>query len=388
VETCEVIFLVIALVTAIACSIITVRTLVSYSDLRRGTKILIALFVVLGWFAPLIIGGLGQLKFISDTVFAVISFCGFTLFGFVFLLLFMLIVRDIIWYALYGITKIIGCGSWTFNPKNISVLARANMITVLATFLLCIYSIYEGVRSPAVNTLNIKTPLVNRELTIVQLSDLHINRTTPMSRVYNVINKVNGLNPDIIFLTGDIMDDRVDKIDRQLNALGMLSAPYGIYSVMGNHEYYSGLTGWAYKFRQLGFKMLVNRGLMIGNTNVFVSGIPDAGTSVAHPTFSINFERALKGSSRNNFRVLLSHNPSLIDNLTSFNYELMLSGHTHGGQIFPFHWLAKKANTYLSGHYKVNGIDLYVSNGAGTWGPSMRLLAPSEITLIKLQPEK
>ena len=80
------IFLVIALVTAIACSIITVRTLVSYSDLRRGTKILIALFVVLGWFAPLIIGGLGQLKFISDTVFAVISFCGFTLFGFVFLL--------------------------------------------------------------------------------------------------------------------------------------------------------------------------------------------------------------------------------------------------------------------------------------------------------------
>lgn len=78
------IFSVIALVTAIACSIITVRTLVSYSDLRRGTKILIALFVVLGWFAPLIIGGLGQLKFISDTVFAVISFCGFTLFGFVF----------------------------------------------------------------------------------------------------------------------------------------------------------------------------------------------------------------------------------------------------------------------------------------------------------------
>ena len=144
------------------------------------------------------------------------------------------------------------------------------------------------------------------------------------------------------------MDDRVDKIDRQLNAMGMLSAPYGIYSVMGNHEYYSGLTGWAYKFRQLGFKMLVNRGLMIGNTNVFVSGIPDAGTSVAHPTFSFNFERALKGSSRNYFRVLLSHNPSLIDNLTSFNYELMLSGHTHGGQIFPFHWLAKKANTYLS----------------------------------------
>ena len=99
---------------------------------------------------------------------------------------------------------------------------------------------------------------------------------------------------------------------------------------------------------------------------------------------NINLARTLEGSNQKQLKVLLSHNPEIASSISSYNFQVMLAGHTHGGQIFPFHFFVKKANKYLSGDYKVNDIDLHVSPGAGTWGPSMRLFAPSEIAVIDL----
>ena len=367
-----------------ACSVITIKTLVGYSDMKLLYKLMIAAVVLLGWFSFPVIRFLLRTGWMSDQVFAPFSMLAYTLFGFVFILFSMIILRDIVWYLIYGSARLLGRDSWWLNPKNISVLGYANMIVVFLSVALSSYALYEGTRVPAVKEVNIYSPLLKQDLRLVQLSDLHITRTTPVSRVESIVEKINSLNPDAIVMTGDIIDDNVNKIENQLNALAGLAAPYGIYSSMGNHEFYNNMNAWSYKFKQLGFQTLFNKGVFIGNSNVFVSGIPDAHTAYMHPDFNINFKKALKGSSRDNFKILLSHNPEIANSISSFNYQLMLSGHTHGGQIFPFHYLVKKANKYLSGDYKVNGIDLHVSNGAGTWGPSMRLFAPSEIAVVNL----
>ena len=102
--------------------------------------------------------------------------------------------------------------------------------------------------------------------------------------------------------------------------------------------------------------------------------------------FKFNFTAAQKGAEKDDYKILLSHSPKI--DLQGNKFDLQLSGHTHGGQIFPFHFLAKHGNKYLAGHYKKDNMDIYVSRGAGYWGPAMRILAPAEITLIKLNPEK
>jgi len=128
---------------------------------------------------------------------------------------------------------------------------------------------------------------------------------------------------------------------------------------------------------------LFNQGIEVIN-NIFIGGIPDAHTANSDPSLNVNFSHTLAGSDQKQYKILLSHNPELANSISSFNFQMMLAGHTHGGQIFPFHFFVKKANQYLSGDYNVNGIKLHVSNGSGTWGPKMRLFAPSEITVIDL----
>ena len=370
-------------IVAAACSAITIKTLVGYSDIKLVGKALISAIVLLGWFSPLFISVLKHVSWLPPKVFAAISFGGYTLLGFAFIVFCLLMLRDITWYGVYGIAKFMGLDNWSINPKNISVLSYANMMVVFLSLIIGGYALYEGVKIPEVNNITISTPLISRNLRLVQLSDLHIDRTTPVSRVQKIVEKVESLAPDAILITGDLIDDDTTVLDKQLEALQNLSAPYGVYVSIGNHELYNGLYPWIYKYGKMGFKVLFNQGETVAY-EIFIAGIPDAHTANSHPNHNINLTNSLKGSHQNQFRILMSHNPEIVNSISRYNYQLVLSGHTHGGQIFPFHIFVKKANQYLSGDYKVNDIDLHVSPGAGTWGPSMRLFAPSEIAVIDL----
>lgn len=376
-------FFIAFLIIAIACSVISIKTLVGYSDMHISKKILISTIIALGWVAPLLVTFLGHTNFLPTKVFALISFGCYTLFGFVFIVFCLLMLRDIIWYAIYGSARLAGIDSWSLNPKNISVLGHANLIVLLLGALLSVYAIYQGVKIPDVNYITVEHQFLNKNLRIVQLTDTHIDRTTPLSRVRKIVEKVNSLNPDIIVLTGDIFDDDATVLNDHLAIMANLSAPYGIYASMGNHEFYNGFYSWLYQYEKLGFKVLVNHGETVAG-DIFIAGVPDAYAACSHPDLNINLSRTLDGSHMKQFRLLLSHTPEIVNSISSFNFQLMLSGHTHGGQIFPFHLFVKKANKFLSGDYDVNGIKLHVSPGAGTWGPSMRLLAPSEIAVIDL----
>lgn len=381
-------FIIASIIIAVSCSAITIKTLVGYNSFSIWIKLFISLLVSWGWFAPVLVFWLRKTEFFSAEVLKFLSIISYTMFGFVFLLIMLLLLRDFVWYLIFYLAKLFNCAGWWINPKNIMALGYANIVVVLMTIGLSVYAIKEATMVPAVKTLELSSSKLKKDVSIVQLSDLHINRASSLTWLQGVVDKTNALNPDIIVLTGDVVDDDVEVLSVQMDILQQLKAKNGLYFSMGNHESYNELFKILSKLQSMGIEILINRGIEVPNKNIFIAGIPDSQTAMSNSLFAVNFEKAVKGTKADNYRVLLSHNPEMINYVTKVAFDLQLSGHTHGGQIFPFHILVKKANGFLAGHYNVNGVDLYLSRGAGFWGPPMRLLAPSEISQIKIQAVK
>ena len=369
-----------SLIIAIACSAITIKTLVGYSDLRLAYKILISVLIILGWFAVSIMHVLGLLDIRNQGIYVLLFHIIYGLMGFVFVLFIMIMMRDIIWYSIYGIAKLCGKSGWHIHPKNLSLLSKANTIVVIFSVLISIYGFYQGYKLPKVKEAFVYSDKISNNLRIAQISDLHITRATPLNRIRQIVNQVNMLNPDVIVLTGDTIDDNVVLLDEHLAALKELSAPFGVYTIMGNHEFYNDIYASKRELENNNMKFLFNGGVHVGNSNIFIAGIPDLTTMYER----VNLWRTLNQSKKDDYKILLSHTPIIIDSLSKGLVDMVLSGHTHGGQIFPFHLLVKQANQYLAGEYNVSGTYLYVSRGAGTWGPTMRLFAPSDIVIINL----
>ena len=376
-------FFVAYFIVASACFAITLKTMIGYTGIKKINKILVGTVFAFGWYSPLVVFMLRNITGLSEAVYSLISVSGYTLMGFSFVVFCLILLRDIFWYGIYGLSRSMGKDNWSLNPKNISVLWRANLIIIIISVIITAYAFYQGTKTPDIKNIKVEHSLLKKDIRIVQLSDLHINRITPVSRIHKIVNAINNANPDVIVLTGDIVDDDTFYLQKHLDALQNMSAPYGIYASIGNHEFYNGLTSWIYEYQRRGINILFNQGVTVAN-NIFIAGVPDVFTASSNPSLNINFTHTLADSERDQYRVLLSHNPEIANSISSYNFQMMLSGHTHGGQLFPFHVFVKKSNQYLSGEYDVNGIKLYVSNGAGTWGPSMRLFAPSEITVIDL----
>ena len=381
-------FLIAALVVVVACSAITIKTLVGYNNFCLSGKILIAVAVLTGWAAPFIVETVRKNNLLDGTLFNVVSFVGYYLFGLVFILFILLILRDFIWYVVYGLGKAVGISGWWLNPKNISSLGYANLAVVFLSAGISFYAVHEAVKEPFVKQVSFSSPLLSSDFHIIQLSDLHINRSASAEHLQRLVETVNSLKPDAILLTGDIVDDRIKYLDSYMDILKGLKAKHGVYFSVCNHETYNGLPSILKKLYGMGIKVLLNRGEKIPETNIFVAGIPDKQTAAASEYLSVNFNKAAKGSSEKDYRILLSHSPEMADYINADSFNLVLAGHTHGGQIFPFHLLVKQANKYLAGTYQVNGVDVYVSRGAGYWGPPMRILAPSEITDITIKAER
>lgn len=375
-------FVIASLLIAVSCSTITIRTLVGYNNISLLGKFLISLVIIFGWVAPLLVGWIRKNDYLTGNVFNVFSYTAYFIFGVAFILFIMLFFRDFLWYIIYGLAKVFNSASWWINPKNITVLGYANLIVVFLALSISIYAVYEAVRVPDIKKVEFQTEKLKRNLNIVQLSDLHINRSASLNHLKGVVDKTNQLKPDIIVLTGDVVDDKIELLDKYMGVLQELKAPYGIYFSVGNHEYYNGLYKIVKKLNSMGIKILFNRGVSVPELNLFISGIPDTQSAAANDYFAVHFEKAARGSNSKQYRILLSHSPEMAEYVTPVAFDLQLSGHTHGGQIFPFHFLAQKANKYLAGSYRVNDVDLYVSRGAGYWGPPLRLLAPAEITNI------
>ncbi len=242
-----------------------------------------------------------------------------------------------------------------------------------------------GIRSALagieIRELEIRLRNLPRELAgfrLVQISDVHVGPLLHKDWVAHVVEQVRGLSPDLVAITGDLVDGRVHEIREHVSPLARIEAKRGVYFVTGNHEYYSGVEEWYAHLPSLGVRPLRNERVEVA-PGLDLAGIED-------PNGDPDLAAALRGRDPSRALVLLAHQPRQFPEAAKHGVPLTLSGHTHGGQIWPFSWIVALAQPYLAGLHRRGESQLYVSRGTGFWGPPMRVLAPAEITLLKLQP--
>jgi len=225
---------------------------------------------------------------------------------------------------------------------------------------------------------------------IVQLCDMHVGGLLGREFVERVVRTTNELKPDLVAMVGDLVDGTIEQLRPALASLTSLRARHGVFFVTGNHEYYSssGARAWMDELDRMGMRVLRNERVAIGvGADTFdLAGVPDHSSSrFPDDGPSENIPAALAGRDPSRPVVLLAHQPIAIHAAARHGVDLQLSGHTHGGQIWPWGILVRLQQPFIRGQHRVGDTQLYVSCGTGFWGPPMRLLAPAEITEIILR---
>ena len=223
-------------------------------------------------------------------------------------------------------------------------------------------------------------------LRIVQISDVHIGETLDGAWLRRVVEQVNALDPDVVAITGDLVDGPVAKLRGDVAPLAELKAREGVYYVTGNHEYYWGGPAWEAEVRRLGITVLHNehRVLRRGSDALVVAGVTDLQGGQFDPSHACRPDLALQGAPAGAPKVLLAHQPKAGALAQGLGVDLQLSGHTHGGQIFPFMFFVRLQQPMVSGLKKLFGTWVYTSRGIGYWGPPLRVGPSPEITELTL----
>jgi len=232
---------------------------------------------------------------------------------------------------------------------------------------------------------DIKIKDLKESYSIVQLSDVHIGGLIDQKFIRDIVKRVNILNPDVVVITGDLVDIALDYAKPALSELKNLKTKYGTYFIVGNHEYLHGIDDIIAEVNAQGIKTLENENTYIGEKGkgFNLAGVYDyAGYRMQH--HEPDLDLALQDKQDDSPTVLLAHQPLFIEEVTQ-KIDLVLSGHTHGGQLYPFRVLVKMVQPYIAGLYQHNDdTQIYVNKGTGFWGPPMRLGASSEITYITI----
>lgn len=223
--------------------------------------------------------------------------------------------------------------------------------------------------------------------TIVQLTDIHVGPTIGRAFIEAMVARVNALSPDLVAITGDLVDGSVASLGDAVAPLADLRSPHGTFFVTGNHEYYSGAEAWMAELGRLGVRVLRNERVSIerdgeGFDLVGVDDWTARGMAAGH---GADLPRALAGYDLARESVLLAHQPKQAIEAARLGIGLQLSGHTHGGQLWPFGYLVRLQQPFVAGLDRLGELTIYTSRGTGYWGPPMRLGAPAEITRITLR---
>jgi uncharacterized protein len=275
------------------------------------------------------------------------------------------------------------------NPLRARIVAG---LVVGVTLVLVCWGVVEAMRVPRVRTTEVVLDRLGRGLDgtrVVLLADTHFG---PIERVRwsaRTAAAVNALEPDVVCHAGDIADGTVDRRREQAAPLGDIRARLARVYVTGNHEYFGEAQGWLDHMRDLGWEPLHNRHVVVerGGSRLVVAGVDDrTAASSGHPGHRADHAAALAGADPDLPVLLLAHQPKQVDDAVTHGVDLQISGHTHGGQIWPFHYLVRIDQPVLRGLTRHGGrTQLYTSRGTGFWGPPLRVFAPSEITLLTLR---
>jgi predicted MPP superfamily phosphohydrolase len=233
-----------------------------------------------------------------------------------------------------------------------------------------------------------RLPRAQDGFTIVQITDVHVGATIGRGFIEDIVRRTNALGADLVAITGDLVDGGVPQLRHLVEPLANLRARHGVFFVTGNHEYFSDPVGWLNELPRLGIRVLRNERISIGNGNgsFDLAGVDDR-SAVHYGGLDTReaLTQALAGRDPQRELILLAHQPRMLFDADPFNVGLQLSGHTHGGQVWPFGYLVRLQQPFIAGLHRRGNSQIYVSCGTGYWGPPMRLAAPPEITEIRLE---
>ncbi|WP_213451112.1 metallophosphoesterase [Rhizomonospora bruguierae] len=269
-------------------------------------------------------------------------------------------------------------------PRRVVLSRGAAIMAGLAATGTVGYGVRTAMGPPRLNRVQIplaKLPRSMDGLRVALVSDIHLGPLAGRAHTERIVEKINSLDADLVTVVGDLVDGTVAELGPAAEPLGALRSRRGAFFVTGNHEYYSGAAEWVEEVGRLGLRVLRNERVEIAGLDL--AGVNDAtGGEQGDPP---DYDRALAGRDPSRPVVLMAHQPVQAHEAARRGVDLQLSGHTHGGQLAPFNLLVKLQQPVVSGLGRVDGMPVFVTNGAGFWGPPVRVGAPPQVTLVELR---
>ncbi|HLZ98860.1 MAG TPA: metallophosphoesterase [Steroidobacteraceae bacterium] len=320
-------------------------------------------------------------RMMKDRVFADrLAWIGLIAMGFFSSLFIVTLLRDVLLLGAH----------LTLSTPSAASLSRLSAQWAVALTVLSTLAGFVIARRPRLVEVDIPVtglPSALHGFSIAQISDLHVGPTIKRDFVERIVARVNELNADLIAVTGDLVDGSVFDLSRHTAPLAGLAARHGVYFVTGNHEYYSGERAWTAELRRLGFIVLKNQHVILQHdgASLLLAGVTDFSAHHFDSAQRSDPAAALIGAPGGERpKILLAHQPSSAEAAAAAGYDVQLSGHTHGGQFWPWNLLVRYFQPFTAGLNRLYNLMVYVSRGTGYWGPPNRFLVPGEITRIRL----
>lgn len=341
--------------------------------------IAITAFMALMVAAPALVRVLERHQF--DTGARMLAYVGYLWMGLLFLVVSWSLVLDAYRFVVWIAARLSG------NELSLLRLSARNsfLIAVSVSAAILVYGYFDAlyIRTERATISTDKLPAGIDRIKIVQISDVHLGLIVGKNRLEKILKRVEAADPDLFVSTGDLVDGQPNEIPHLATMLRQVSARYGKYAVMGNHEFYAGIDHSLQFTTDAGFTILRGEGKDVAGV-LNIAGVDDPAGAYRGQTRSVSEKELLSGLNNGRFTLLLKHRPWQ-DSQSAGLFDLQLSGHTHKGQIFPFSLIVERVYPQFAGLIPIgNDQHLYVSRGSGTWGPPVRFLAPPEVTVIEL----
>ena len=297
------------------------------------------------------------------------------------------VLRDVVLLA-FALAHTLGA---TWTQQVLPALRVDSAVAVLLLGLLATVLGFWNARRTA-QVVRVDVPITNlpaalHGFTVAQITDIHVGPTIKTRYLQAIVRRVNTLDADMVAITGDLVDGSVADLGAHVAPLSTLSSRHGSYFVTGNHEYYSGAHAWITELRRLGVQVLMNEHVVLqqGGASLVLAGVADFHADRFDKNHRSDPHAALAGAPLDaGVRVLLAHQPRSAFEAAKAGFDVQLSGHTHGGQFWPWNLFVPMQQPFTAGLRRLQDLWMYTSRGTGYWGPPKRFGAPSEITLLRL----
>lgn len=313
----------------------------------------------------------------------VVMLSAFIAMGFLSSLLVLTLLRDLALAAVW-------LGSRLDLTLSLSTFAAWSALAVpAAALLMTVWGLINARRTARVVAVDVPIkdlPAALHGFTIAQISDIHVGPTIKGDYLQSIVGAVNRLDADLVAVTGDLVDGSVALLGPHVAPLAGLTSRHGTYFVTGNHEYYSGVTAWVAELRRLGVNVLLNEHVVLrhNDTALVIAGVTDHGGHHFDESHRSDPAASVASAPVDVLRILLAHQPRSAAAALQAGFQLQLSGHTHGGQFWPWNFFVRLQQPFTAGLHRLQSLWVYTSRGTGYWGPPKRFGAPSEITHLRL----